>query len=183
VEHCYRWSREKTRESGFLVYPSGLRGGGPVAEAVAYGKRYRIEWHWTHRDATVGASFHTHPNVDSIPVPSGLDLLGAIVRGDHVHYILTMDGRLVGWRFREAARHPRAVDQALRALSDGRALTPGFLDFLELAFGTLARDLMMPVYGARLTLAPEGGMHLARTDPRVLLQGAPDEAARAEKGV
>lgn len=168
VNHCYRWSLEKVRESGFLVYPSATDAPS-VAERIAYGKRYRIEWHWQYRNSTVGASFHTHPNADSTPTPSGVDMLGALVRGDHVHYILTMDGRLVGWRFRDPLRYPRAVDEALRVLSDARALTPPLLDFLEAAFFALAREVMVPVYGARLTLMPDGGLHLERVDPRSLI--------------
>lgn len=168
VNHCYRWSLDKVRESGFLVYPT-VGEERMVAEAVAYGRRYRIEWHWRYRQSTVAASFHTHPNRLSTPTPSGLDMLGALVRGDHLHYILTMDGRLVGWRFREPRKDPRAVDEALRILSEARALTPDLLDFLERAFVALAREMMTPVYGARLTLLPEGGIHLERADPRELV--------------
>ncbi|HWG91393.1 MAG TPA: hypothetical protein VNZ52_11155 [Candidatus Thermoplasmatota archaeon] len=167
VNTCYRWSRDNVKESGFLSYVSA--GGGVTPEPIAYGTRYEITWHWQHPEATVAASFHTHPNRKSIPVPSGLDLLGATVRGDHLHYILTMDGRLVGWRFSEPGKHPKAVDEALRCLNDARKLGRPFLHFLERAFEGMVPQVVTPVYGAQVTLLADGGIHLQRVAPETLL--------------
>lgn len=148
VEELLRWSRSHRRESGFLAYAQS--GGALHAEEASYGGAHEITWQWRHPEATVALSFHTHPTRNAACAPSGLDVLGALVRGDHLHYILTMDGKLTGWRFRRPATEARAVHEALRDLSDAHRLKRSFVAYVERALGETALSLMECAYETRI---------------------------------
>lgn len=165
VATLYRRSLDARREHGFLAYAPAAPGAGLVTEPDAAGTADAIRWHWRHPDATVAFSFHTHPSSDAGCVPSGIDALGALIRGDHVVYVLTMDGRLSGWRFRKEAKHPKAVDDAMRALDQAKAFGEPFVAFLYDAFDALRPRLLEPVYAARVKLTDDDGARLTRCEP------------------
>lgn len=165
VADALRASRASRCEHGFLVYAPSEAGAPLVAEESSVGGREEIRWRWSEPDATVAFSFHTHPGADSLCIPSGVDLVGALVRGDHVVYVLTTDGRLSGWRFRASSEHPRAVIDAMHALDDARRFGTPFLRFLYDAFEALRPKLVEPAYAARLRVDDAGGHHLAREEP------------------
>ena len=163
VAPLFRASLATGREHGFLAYAD--RAGALVLEEDAVGTRDAIAWHWRHPDATVAYSFHTHPSPEAALVPSGIDAVGALIRGDHLVYILTMDGRLAGWRFRDDAHHARAVEATVRALDEARKFDSRYVRFLYDAFDALRPRLMEPVYAARLTLEADEGMRVTRASP------------------
>ncbi|HWH08073.1 MAG TPA: hypothetical protein VNX21_02670, partial [Candidatus Thermoplasmatota archaeon] len=160
--------------------PPGAPGGPLVAEDDAEGGAEDIRWHWREPHAAVAFSFHTHPGPRAMCVPSGIDMVGALVRGDHVAYVLTMDGRLSGWRFRDREGMAWAVEDAMSALDKAQGLRRGFIKFLYDAFDALRPQAMEPVYAARVALpddprvaearlvreAPEGGFFTALELPR-----------------
>lgn len=140
-------SRATGRENGFLAYAAADPGAAPyVTEDDAEGDAETIAWHWRHPEATVAFSFHTHPGGDALCMPSGMDIVGALIRGDHVVYIATSDGRVTGWRFREPSGHARALVDTLLALSDAGRLDAKFVAFLYDATDTMRHDLMERVY-------------------------------------
>lgn len=163
VAALYRASRATGREHGFLAYLAG--DGRHVTEPDAVGTEDAITWHWSEPSATVAFSFHTHPGANALCVPSGIDSIGALIRGDHVVYILTMDGRLSGWRFRSPAAHARAVDDAMSALEEARAFGRPFVQFLYDAFDAMRPKLVEPVYAARLTLTDDDGCRVEAAQP------------------
>ncbi|GEM_PF-3870616 len=164
VAPLYRASLATRREHGFLAYaPRAAEG--YVLEKDAVGTRDAIAWHWAHPDATVAFSFHTHPSPRAAVAPSGIDAVGALIRGDHLVYVLTMDGRLAGWRFRDDTPHARAVEDAVRALDDAKRFEGRYVRFLYDAFDALRPRVMEPVYAARLTLTRDDGMRLERAQP------------------
>lgn len=167
LDESFRWSLKARRECGFLAYLES-DGKSLQAEDISYGREVDIAWHWSRPDAAVGLSLHSHPTDDSACMPSGLDLLGALVRGDHLHYVLTLDGRITGWRFRGSRAHARAVHDALKALSDAGNLRRPFLDFLQRSFSAVAESLVEPVYGARIALKGDK-LQVERCDPHALL--------------
>lgn len=163
-----RASRSTGLEHGFLAYLPHAPDATPVPEEDAVGGESDIRWPWTMPHATVAFSFHTHPGPRAMCVPSGVDLAGALVRGEHVTYVLTMDGRLSGWRFREPARHAWAVDDALTHLDKARELKRGFLDFLHDALDALRPTLVECVYAARVQVDEDErapGVWVVREDP------------------
>lgn len=165
VAPLYRRSRKTRREHGFLAYAPRVSGAALVSEDDAEGTREEITWHWEHRHATVAFTFHTHPGRDALCRPSGMDALGALVRGDHVLYVMTMDGRLSGWKFRDPRGHPAAVDAAMRGLEDAGRFGRGVVGFLYDAFESMILDLMEPAYAARVTLDGDAWTHeRCRTD-------------------
>ena len=164
VAPLYRASLATRREHGFLAYAPG-HGEGYVLEADAVGTHNAISWHWEHPHATVAFSFHTHPSPEGALVPSGIDAVGALIRGDHLLYILTMDGRLAGWRFRAGHPHARAVERATRTLDDAKRFDHAYVRFLYDAFEALQPRLMEPVYAARLVLEGEDGLRVERAEP------------------
>lgn len=159
VAALYRASLETRREHGFLAY-APRQGAGFVLEADAVGSHDAIAWHWAHPGATVAFSFHTHPSPEAAVVPSGIDAVGALIRGDHILYVLTLDGRLVGWRFRMDTAHARAVEDAVRALDDAKRFDARYVRFLYDAFDALRPKVLEPVYAARLVLRPDEGVHV-----------------------
>ena len=150
VVGAFERTRATGREHGFLAYAPDAPGLPFVAEPDAVGGRRVIRWRWEHPEATVAFSFHTHPSPDALCSPSGIDALGALVRGEHVVYVLTMDGRLSGWRFREPAGRPRVVLDAIDALDEAGRFGSSYVDFLYDAFDALRDDLMAPAYAARV---------------------------------
>ncbi|MEA3202202.1 MAG: hypothetical protein QOE90_3630 [Thermoplasmata archaeon] len=163
VAPLFRASLATGREHGFLAYAD--RTGAHTLEDDAVGTRESIAWHWRHPDATVAYSFHTHPSAEAAIVPSGIDVVGALIRGDHLVYILTMDGRLCGWRFRDDSRHARAVEAAVRHLDDARQFDGHYVKFLYDAFDALRPRIMEPVYAARLSLTDDQGMRCSPAKP------------------
>ena len=152
-------------ERGFLAYWPGAPGAPLVAEEDGEGSADEIRWRWERRDATVAFSFHTHPGPRAACVPSGIDAVGALIRGDHLIYVVTPDGRVAGWRFRDPRGHAWAVADAVDALDDGGKLRRGLVDFLYDSFDALRPRLLAPAYAGRLTLAEDGGCALARAKP------------------
>lgn len=149
-----RATRKTGREHGFLAYLG--RDGSLHAEEDSVGDAHDITWHWEERDATVAFSFHTHPTTASRE-PSGIDLVGALVRGDHVVYIATPDGRIDGWRFRKDGPHARAVHDAMSTLERANGFRTPFLGFLYAAFEELRPQLVELAYteaGAAEPVAP-----------------------------
>ena len=169
VASALRASRAHGREVGFLAYAPGEPGRPLVAEDDAEGSAEDIRWHWREPHAAVAFSFHTHPGPRAMCVPSGIDVVGALVRGDHTIYVLTMDGRLAGWRFKDRETTAWAVEDAMGTLDDAKGLKRGFIQFLYAAFDAMRHEALAPVYAARVTLAD---------DPRV--EGA--TFAREEAG-
>lgn len=168
VAAALRATRAHGREVGFLAYAPGEPGRPLVAEDDAVGGPTDIRWHWRSPGATVAFSFHTHPGRGAPCAPSGIDMVGALVRGDHVAYVLTMDGRLSGWRFRDREGMALAVEDAMGTLDAARALKRGFLDFLYDAFDALRPTAMRPVYAARVALGDDPlapGVRIARETP------------------
>jgi hypothetical protein len=141
---------ETGREHGFLAYFPASPGFALHAEDEAVGSRNDIRWHWRERDATVAFSFHTHPGKRAQPIPSGMDLVGALVRGDHMLYIATDDGRLVGWRFRDPAGHPKTVEDAMRAVEAQGRFDKRFVQFLYDATEAMRESLVEKAYEARI---------------------------------
>ena len=169
VAHALRASRAHGREVGFLAYAPGEPGRPLVAEDDAEGGAEDIRWHWREPHAAVAFSFHTHPGRNAMCVPSGIDLVGALVRGDHTTYVLTMDGRLAGWRFRDRETTAWAVEDAMSALDEAKSLKRGFIQFLYAAFDAMRPDVLEPVYAARVALeegAKAPGVRIAREEPR-----------------
>lgn len=164
VAMLYRASLTRRVEHGFLAYATDALGG-LVTEPDAVGTEDSISWHWSEPAATVAFSFHTHPGADALCVPSGIDALGALIRGDHVVYVLTMDGRLSGWRFRKPAAHAKAVDDAVSALEEAKRFGRPFVRFLYDAFDALRPQLMEPIYAARLRLSDDDGCRLEAAKP------------------
>lgn len=156
VADAFRASRASGFEHGFLAYAPTQHDAPLVPEADSVGTEDEILWHWHARESTVALSFHTHPGRDALCIPSGMDLVGALIRGDHMVYVMTLDGRLSGWRFRDATGHPRAVDDALRALAKSRKLDHSLVDFLYESFDAMLPRIAKPVYAARVTLDPMG---------------------------
>lgn len=154
-------SRATGREHGFLAYAPRDASAPLLAEEDTVGGPHEISWHWSRPHATVAFSFHTHPGARGLCVPSGMDAVGALIRGDHLVYVLTMDGRLSGWRWREPREAPLAVDEAMHVLSRARAFKRPFVQFLYDAFDAMRHDLLEPVYAARL----EEDGRLARAAP------------------
>lgn len=164
VVALYRASLRERREHGFLAYVPRA-GASLVLEEDAVGSEDSIAWHWRHPEATVAYSFHTHPSSDAAIVPSGIDAVGALIRGDHIVYILTMDGRLAGWRFRPDSHHARAVEAAVRALDDAKRFEHRYVQFLYDAFDGLRAKVMEPVYAARIELSGDDGARLVPCAP------------------
>lgn len=148
VASLYRASRKTGKEHGFLAYATP---GGLITEGDAVGTEDAITWHWEEPEATVAFSFHTHPGAQALCVPSGIDIVGAMIRGDHVVYVLTMDGRLSGWRFKQPAVHAKAVQQAIDALDAARKFERPFVGFLYDAFDAMRASVLEPVFAARMT--------------------------------
>lgn len=168
VAAALRASRAHGREVGFLAYAPGDPAAPLVAEDDAEGGPEAIRWHWREPDAAVAFSFHTHPGPRAMCVPSGIDMVGALVRGDHVSYVLTMDGRLSGWRFRQRAGDAWAVEDAMTTLDKAQGLKRGFIDFLYDAFDAMRPQMMEPVYAARVALHDDPrvpGLRVAREEP------------------
>lgn len=147
-------TRADGREHGFLAYAPARAGLPLVAEEDAVGDAHAISWHWRERDATVAFSFHTHPGPDGACMPSGIDVVGAIIRGDHVLYVLTEDGRLSGWRFHDPRGEPRALLEAMMTLDAGGRFDERYLGFMYAACDALRPRLMECVYAA--TVGEEG---------------------------
>lgn len=173
-------SRQHGREVGFLAYAPGEPDRPLVPEDDAEGDRANIRWHWREPNAAVAFSFHTHPGPHAMCVPSGIDVVGALVRGDHLTYVLTMDGRLAGWRLKDREGLGWAVEDAMRALDDAKSLKRGFLQFLYDAFDAMRPDVLEPAYAARVALSDDPrapAPRIARVDPA---QGffTPEEAPR-----
>lgn len=164
VAALYRASRATGREHGFLAY-APQADGAYLTEPDAVGTEDAITWHWSEPDATVAFSFHTHPGPGALCVPSGIDTLGALIRGDHVLYLLTMDGRLSGWRFRRPAAHALAVDDAITSLEQAKRFGRPFVRFLYDAFDAMRPQLVEPVYAARLRLTDDDGCRLESAKP------------------
>lgn len=164
VAALYRASLANGREHGFLAY-APRAGAAYTLEEDAVGTADGIAWHWRHPDATVAYSFHTHPSPQAAIVPSGIDAVGALIRGDHVVYILTLDGRLAGWRFRADTHHVRAVEAAIRTLDDARKFEGRYVQFLYDAFDALRPKVFEPVYAARLKLTSDDGLRVERCAP------------------
>lgn len=175
VAQALRDSRANGCEHGFLAYAQEEPGAPLFAEPMSMGAESEIRWAWSHPHATVAFSFHTHPSSDALCAPSGIDAVGALIRGDHVIYVLTMDGRLSGWRFKEGKPHARAVDDAMLALDQARKLDTGFVQFLYDAFEALRPQVLKPVYAARLTLEGDG----CRFDPAAIDAGFFSRAERS----
>lgn len=164
VAAALRSTRATGHERGFLAYAPTELGAPLVAEPDTLGGPTELSWRWLRPHATVAFSFHTHPGEDAMCAPSGIDMVGALVRGDHLLYILTTDGRLSGWRFCDAAHQPRAVEAAMHALAQARELRSPFVSFLYDAFEAMRDDMVECVYAARVT-ADEGGTRLTRCAP------------------
>ena len=155
VLHAHRRTLETGREHGFLAYSPAAPGLALQAEDEAVGTKRDIRWHWRERDATVAFSFHTHPGKRAACAPSGMDLVGALVRGDHLLYILTDDGKLVGWRFRDPAGHPKTVEDVMRAVEAQGRFDRAFVGFLYDATEALRDRIVERAYEARVT---KGGL-------------------------
>lgn len=149
VLDALRETRATGREHGFLAYAPSEPGAPLVAEPMSVGEPDAIAWHWHAPDATVAFSFHTHPGDDALCVPSGIDIVGALIRGDHVMYVMTDTGRITGWRLREPTGHPRALLDTLLTLVDAGRLDARFIAFLYDATDALRDELLERVYSAR----------------------------------
>jgi hypothetical protein len=150
VLDAHRRTVETGREHGFLAYFPAGPGLALQAEDEAVGTRHDIRWHWRERDATVAFSFHTHPGKRAACAPSGMDLVGALVRGDHLLYILTDDGKLAGWRFRDPAGHPKTVEGLMRAMETQGRFDRAFVRFLYDATEAMRDALVEVAYEARV---------------------------------